>query len=170
MIDVSTSDGTQDGADQQRDEQAVSQFIERFAAILVEAGFPRMAARVFVALLSSESSRLTAAQLAERLQASPAAISGAVRFLVQVDLASRERDPGSRRDYYVVDGDVWYQVIERRMLSMTRWGDHLAAGIAAVGKDTEPGGRLSDMMAFFDFMQEEMPGMMRRWHEQRTEN
>jgi predicted transcriptional regulator len=167
VIEASTSDNAADGTGQ-RDERAVAQFIERFGSVLVEAGFPRMAARVFVALLSSESSRLTAAQLAQRLQASPAAISGAVRFLVQLDLASRQRDPGSRRDYYVVDGDVWYQVIERRMAAMTRWGDYLGSGIAAVGQDTEPGGRLADMVAFFDFLQEEMPGLLRRWHEQRT--
>ncbi|HEX5401014.1 MAG TPA: MarR family transcriptional regulator [Pseudonocardiaceae bacterium] len=170
MIEASTSDSPRQDVDPQRDEQAVAQFVERFGSILVEAGFPRMAARVFVALISSESSRLTAAQLADQLQASPAAISGAVRFLVQVDLASRQRDPGSRRDYYVVDDDVWYQVIDRRMTSMTRWGDHLAAGIAAVGKDTEPGARLADMVAFFEFLQDEMPGVMRRWHEHRTKN
>lgn len=170
MIEASTGDTPQQDADQQRDEQAVAQFVERFGSVLVEAGFPRMAARVFVALISSESSRLTAAQLADQLQASPAAISGAVRFLVQVDLASRQRDPGSRRDYYIVDDDVWYQVIERRMNGMTRWGDQLAVGIAAVGRDTEPGTRLTDMVAFFDFLQDEMPGMMRRWHEQRTEH
>jgi DNA-binding transcriptional regulator GbsR (MarR family) len=149
-----------------RDEQGVSQFVERFAAVLVEAGFSRMAARVFVALLASESGRLTAAELAERLQASPAAISGAVRFLVQVNLISRLREPGSRRDSYLVDDDVWFVVIERRLNAITRWGDQMAAGIEAVGgKDSEAGARLTDMVAFFEFMRDEMPAVMKRWHD-----
>jgi hypothetical protein len=48
---------------------AVPRFVERFAALVSEAGVPRMPARVFVALLTADSGRLTAAQLAERLSA-----------------------------------------------------------------------------------------------------
>jgi DNA-binding transcriptional regulator GbsR (MarR family) len=163
-VEVSVSEPTV------RDDQAVAEFIERFGPVLEEVGFPRMAARVFVALLSSESGRLTAAELADGLKASPAAISGAVRFLVQIDLATRRREPGSRRDYYTVDDDVWYGVIDRRMLAITRWGDYLSEGIEAVGKDTPAGDRLADMVAFFDFLRSEMPSLLQRWHEQRGTN
>ena len=47
-----------------------------------------MPARVFAALLIAPDARLTAAELAERLQVSPAAISGAVRYLVQVRMVA----------------------------------------------------------------------------------
>ena len=57
-----------------------------------------MPARVFAALLATDSGRLTAAELAELLQISPAAVSGAVRYLTQVGMVHREREPGSRRD------------------------------------------------------------------------
>ena len=87
--------------------QAVSRFVERFAMTLEESGVPRMPARVFVTLLATDSGALTAAELAERLQVSPAAILGAVRYLIQVDLITRERDPGSRRDRYQVFDDAW---------------------------------------------------------------
>jgi DNA-binding transcriptional regulator GbsR (MarR family) len=69
--------------DSERDDAAVGRFVERFAAILEDSGVPRMPARVFVGLLATDSGSLTAAELAERLQASPAAISGAVRYLAQ---------------------------------------------------------------------------------------
>lgn len=153
-----------------RDERAVAQFVERFAGVLVDAGMPRMPARVFIALLASEDGRLTAAELAERLQASPAAISGAVRYLIPLDLARREREPGSRRDYYVVDEDIWYQMIERRLAAIAKWGDLLGTGIAAVGDGTSAAGRLSEMVSFFDFMSVESPNMMRRWRELRGKN
>src|SRR5215211_9163882 len=58
-----------------RDEEAVMRFVERFALTFSEAGVPRMAARVFVALLVSDDGRRTAAELAEMLRVSPAAIS-----------------------------------------------------------------------------------------------
>jgi len=60
------------------DQDAVARFIERFAGGLTDAGMPRMPARVFVALLATDSGRLTAAELAERLHSSAGAISGAV--------------------------------------------------------------------------------------------
>ena len=72
-------------------------YIERFAAVLVVAGFPPMPARVFVALLVTDSGHLTAAELAALLQISPAAVSGAVRYLIQLGLVHKERVPGCRR-------------------------------------------------------------------------
>src|SRR5690349_18190 len=82
-------------------------FVEVFANVLFEAGVPRMPARAFAAVLATDSGRLTAAELAEALQASPAAISGAVRYLTQVELLAREREPGSRRDVFVMRDDAW---------------------------------------------------------------
>lgn len=153
----------------QRDDAAVSSFVERFASILVEAGFQRMAARVFVALLASESGRLTAAELAQLLQASPAAISGAVRYLTQLQLASRHREPGSRRDYFQVDDDVWYQVIDIRLKEIARWGDLVGHGVDAVGEHSDAGVRLRRMAAFFSFMREGMPDLLRDWHDRAQE-
>src|SRR3954468_4599737 len=96
-----------------RDPAAVSRFVETFASAFVDAGVPRMPSRVFAAILASDAGRLTAAELSEQLQASPAAISGAVRYLIQVSLIVRERDPGSRRDVYVVGDDGWDEAIVR---------------------------------------------------------
>ena len=45
------------------DREARSRFVERFASVLAESGFPRMPARMFAALLASESGRMTAAEL-----------------------------------------------------------------------------------------------------------
>lgn len=167
MIDESTSGEVQATA---RDEEAVARFVERFGGVLVEAGFPRMAARVFSVLMASEDGRLTAAELAERLQASPAAISGAVRYLVQLDLTSRQREPGTRRDCYVVDEDVWTRVIEHQTAAVAKWGDRVREGIAAVGEDSAAGRRLADTASLFDFIQVETPAVLRRWRERHAKN
>src|SRR6266508_6264921 len=63
-----------DGSDaREGSDVAVSRFVERFAAVMVQSGLPRMPARVFATLLATDTGRLTAAELAERLQVSPAA-------------------------------------------------------------------------------------------------
>jgi DNA-binding transcriptional regulator GbsR (MarR family) len=104
---------------------------------------PRIASRVFVALLATDSGRLTAAELSERLQASPAAISGAVRYLIQINLASREREPGSRRDHYRVHDDVWYEAFASRDQELSRWAASLRDGAEVLGADTPAGARLA---------------------------
>ena len=58
-----------------------------------------MPARVFAALLFCDAGGLTSAELTELRSVSPAAISGAVRYLSQLGFISRDRKPGSRRDW-----------------------------------------------------------------------
>jgi len=147
----------------QRDEQAVRRFVERFAAGLVEAGMPAMPARVFSALLATDSARLTAAELATQLDASPAAISGAVRYLALVGMISRERVPGSRRAVYAVLDDVWYEVSVRQDQAVTRWASAAKEGVEVLAPDTPAGQRMANTLDFLLFLQHEMGEIMHRW-------
>ncbi|WP_093653835.1 GbsR/MarR family transcriptional regulator [Streptomyces wuyuanensis] len=153
--------------DKARDAEAVSRFVERFAAQLVEAGMTRMPARVFAALLSSDSGAMTSAELGEQLQVSPAAVSGAVRYLSQQHMVSREREPGSRRERYRVHSDQWYEALTNRDAILKRWSDSLREGVTSLGAETPAGRRLAETVAFFDFIQDELTAMMERWREHR---
>jgi DNA-binding transcriptional regulator GbsR (MarR family) len=144
-------------------------FIERFASVLTESGFPRMPARVFAALLATDSGRLTAAELAALLRVSPAAISGAVSYLVQVNLASREAEPGSRREHYRVHSDTWYEAIARKDQVLNRCERSLREGIEMVGRDTAAGARIAETLAFFEFIQTELTAMLERWRARKAE-
>ncbi len=150
------------------DDKALAGFVERFAAVLTQSGFPRMPARVFAALLATDSGRLTAAELAKLLRVSPAAISGAVRYLVQVNLASREAEPGSRREHYRVHSEVWYEAIARKDQVLDRCEQSLREGIDVVGRDTPAGARIAETLAFFEFLQRELPALMEKWRAQKA--
>jgi len=141
---------------------------ERFASVLVAAGFPAMPARVFVALLLTDSGRLTAAELARVLQVSPAAVSGAVRYLAQLGLVHKERVPGSRRDYYRMPDDVWSDMFRLRDAVMQRWAALVREGIDLLGPDTPAGERLAGHATFFEFVSREMPEVLKRWDEYRA--
>jgi DNA-binding transcriptional regulator GbsR (MarR family) len=150
------------------DERA-SRFVESFASSFVDAGVPRMPARVFAAILASDAGRMTAAELSELLQVSPAAISGAVRYLAQVDLVVRVREPGSRRDVYAVRDDAWYEAIVRRERLLESWARSVREGIDALGPATRAGVRLSETLEFFEFLQTEMPALLERWRASRPQ-
>lgn len=152
-----------------RDQDAVSRFVERFASVLTEAGIPRMPARVFAALLTADSGRLTAAELAAMLNASPAAVSGGVRYLIQVGMVARESEPGSRRHHYRVPDDVWYEVIRLRDRLMARWTAAMREGIELLGPGTAAGVRMAESARFFEFVSAELPKVTARWREVRAD-
>jgi predicted transcriptional regulator len=148
-----------------RDDVAVYRFIERFSSVLGEAGFPRMPARVFVALLTSDTGLLTAAEIAELLHASPAAVSGGVRYLIQVGLVSSEREPGSRRRRYRMPDNVWHEMIGDRDRMFSRWIRVLQDGIEVLGPATPAGSRMTSTVRYFGFLQAEMHSLLARWRE-----
>jgi len=151
-----------------RDQAAVNRFVERFASVLVEAGIPRMPARVFAALFATDSGRLTAAELSEQLQASPGAVSGGVRYLIGVGMVSREGEPGSRRHHYHVPDNVWDEVISGRDRVMAKWTAVLRDGVETVGAETPAGARLAESVQYFEFVSAELPRVLARWQERKA--
>lgn len=143
-------------------------FVEHFALLLTEAGLPRMPARVFACVLAEDSGQLTAAELADRLGVSPAAISGAVRYLTQVGMLVRGREPGVRVDHFRLHDDVWAEMYTNRLAVLSRWEDALAEGVEVLGKDTPAGRRLEKSREFFEFLQGEVEGIVKRWQKRRA--
>jgi DNA-binding transcriptional regulator GbsR (MarR family) len=142
-------------------------FVEDFALLLTETGVPRMPARVFACVLADDSGGLTAAELAERLRVSPAAISGAVRWLMQMHLLTRAREPGARRDHYRMRDDQWYEAVVFKTAALQRFEDALADGVAQVGPDGPAGRRLRETQEFFAFFREQLPTLLEQWRESR---
>jgi DNA-binding transcriptional regulator GbsR (MarR family) len=149
-----------------RDPAAIRDFIERFTAQLTQAGFPRTPAKIFVALLTSDSSRLTAAELGDLLRASPASVSGGVRYLTQVGLVAAEGEPGSRRQHYRMSPEVWQDIVRLRDRQFTRWAAELRDGVQVLGASSPAGDRMARTVRYFEFISAEMSGLLARWDEQ----
>lgn len=143
-------------------------FVERFALVFTESGVPRMPARVFAYVLADDADRYTAGELAAGLRVSPAAISGAVRYLVQVGLLGREREPGTRSDVYrIYDEDIWSRIYSQRTPLLEHYEAAAADGVKTLGLDRPGGRRLEETRAFFAFLRADMPQLLQRWQEHR---
>jgi hypothetical protein len=142
--------------------------VERLASMFLAAGIPRMPARVFAFVLADDADRYTAAELAQGLQVSPAAISGAVRYLVDQRLLFREREPGTRPDVYRInDDDLWSTIMDARLPLMALWESGLDEAVAELGTARRGGRRLVESREFWVFLRREMESTMRRWKEHR---
>lgn len=143
--------------------------VEQLAGVLADAGMPRMAARVFSYALADDGDHYTAAQLAEALRVSPAAISGAVRYLAGARLLFREREPGSRIDRYRVhDDDVWSAITLARVELLKTWEDAVDEAAQLIGTRHRGGRRLLETKEFFEFSRAETLEMLDRWKQRRV--
>lgn len=139
---------------------------EQLALTLTGLGLQRMTARVLAALLFTEQPTMTMGELAEKLQASAGAISGAMKMLTAVGLAERVPAPASRREHYRLRDDAWAVLFTNQNVTITAMQDAAAAGIAATGHDHPAHRRLTQMRDFYTFLLGEIPALLDRWRGQ----
>jgi DNA-binding transcriptional ArsR family regulator len=139
--------------DHGRDAEAVREYEETFTTLLMQQGLPKMMSRVLTCLYTTDAGSLTASELVQRLQVSPASISKAMTFLERQGLIRRERDE-RRRERYLVDDDVWYQGMIAAARSNTDLAETARRGVSILGPDTPAAARLESIARFVDFVGE----------------
>ncbi|MDG4821465.1 MarR family transcriptional regulator [Asanoa sp. WMMD1127] len=148
----------------ERDEAALRQYVEDMARLYADWGFPRMAARVLMQLMASDTGYLTAKELSDSLEISPAAVSQSVRYLQHLGLVERSAVPGSRRDRYGLPDDAWYMgsIIKGNLFSaIAKLSENGTA--AAGGRATPAGDRIAGMGDFYSFIQSELGSLLERY-------
>lgn len=140
---------------------------EQAAAMLTAAGMARMPARVMMALVGSPDDGYTAAELADRLGVSPAAVSGAVRYLVSMRFIHRLSRPGDRLARYDLTDDSWSGMMTANAPLYARLAVHME-----VIADENAGAPISQTRAretasFLRFLAERMPQLAAEWRAQR---
>lgn len=141
---------------------------EQAAAMLAAAGMPRMPARVMMALVGSPDEGYTAAELADRLGVSAAAVSGAVRYLVAMRLIQRLSRPGDRRDRYDLVDDAWADMISVNSPLYANLATQMDA-IADENADAPLSvDRARDTADFLRYLAERMPRLADEWRAERA--
>jgi DNA-binding transcriptional regulator GbsR (MarR family) len=144
-------------------------YVERFSEILVAGGMQRMSARLFTYVLADDAVSYTAAELAEGMGISLAAVSGAVRDLSMAGLLVKTRRPGTRADVYQLnEEDIWGTIFLSRSPFIERY-----RALAREGARTLPPGpgreRLKQTAEFMDFWLQEVLTVRDRWEAYRRE-
>jgi DNA-binding transcriptional regulator GbsR (MarR family) len=136
-----------------RDAEVVREYEEMFTTLLMQQGLPKMMSRVLTCLYTTDAGSLTASELVQRLQVSPASISKSITFLEGQGLVRRERDEG-RRERYVADDDVFYQSMIASARRTAELADTARQGVSVLGPDTPAAVRLENIARFLDFVGE----------------
>ncbi|MEV6310644.1 helix-turn-helix domain-containing protein [Streptomyces sp. NPDC051840] len=136
-----------------RDPRAVAEYEELYTTVMSGSGLSQMMSRIMVSLLTTDSGSLTAAELVQRLQVSPASVSKSIAFLESQSLVRREREEG-RRERYVIDEDLWYQSMVASARSLLQQVEISRKGVAVLGPGTPAATRLENVARFLDFVAE----------------
>lgn len=115
-------------------EQA-TEFIELMGRHMEEDGLPRIAGRLFGALMIN-AHPCSLDELTDQLQVSKASVSSNARLLVQTGLAERVTQPGDRRDYYQIADEMHVLVLERVVDRLQIMADRLRHGREALSGDS----------------------------------
>ena len=154
----------------QDDQRNLLRAVDRVAGLFIDGGMPRMASRIFAYTLADDGDRYTAADFAEGLRISPAAVSGALRYLVSARLLVKEREPGTRADVYrVYDDDVWSAIMAARLPMLESWERAVADAVRLIGPGHRGGRRLRETQEYFRFTREDLEGSLERWKERRRQ-
>ena len=145
-----------------------AQFVERASSELAAQGFPRMPARVLMALTATDDGKATAEELATRLQASPAAISGAVKYLGVVGFVRNTTIPGTRKHVYSLGDTPWYATSFTRGEVYTQIENAMRAPLEELPRDEAEKRaraitRIEEVADFFAFMRRRLPGLLDEW-------
>jgi DNA-binding transcriptional regulator GbsR (MarR family) len=149
-------------------DRAADDFVVSVGTDLATQGFPRIPAFVIMALTVSESGRMTSAELSEQLRVSPAAISGAVRYLQVLRFVRVVSEPGRRRHVYALGETAWYTGSldssgrYRRLARMIRTGAESLADRPAAQA------RIEELASFFEFLERRMPALLVEWEAERA--
>jgi DNA-binding transcriptional regulator GbsR (MarR family) len=137
------------------------------ATELAHLGFPALPARVIMALTAAEEGRVTADELAAQLSVSPAAVSGAVRYLATLGFIRIGTVPGSRRHVYTLPHRPWYTATLARPGLYRNLIDLLASAAGRMREESSARLRIEEMVDFFRFFELRMPQLLEEWHRER---
>ncbi|APU15411.1 MULTISPECIES: GbsR/MarR family transcriptional regulator [Actinoalloteichus] len=157
-----------DRGNEELPDEAARRHADRLAGLLDAAGFPRMPARTLMALLTSPSGELTAEQISKTLDVSPAAVSGAIRYLQSTHLVHTGSLRGTRRRVYSLAPN-WYTATLTRSSMYGELRELARASPPSLRPDTAAGQRVEEMADFYAFLNRKFPELLTEWNELRAQ-
>jgi len=139
-------------------------FIAEMGRVLESFGLPHMVGRVFSVLLIADPPEKTAQELADELQASRGAISGAIKMLELMQMVDRKRKPADRKDYFSVRPNAWSAAFMNEIMGISLLRKLAEKGLRILNSDNSKVTRgLRDMRDMTAFAEAEFPALWEKW-------
>jgi DNA-binding transcriptional regulator GbsR (MarR family) len=147
---------------------AQSRFIEEMGQFLGGYGMTPMAGRMWGWLLLCDPPEQTASEIAEALQASRGAVSGAARILTTAGFIRRTTRRGDRREYFSSPPEALDSMLSNAGVIYRRLREIAEHGLAAAGESPGAEARLREFRDVVAFIETELPRLIARFLDDRT--
>lgn len=144
-------------------------YVDEIAAFFAREGMPLISGRVIGWLMISDPPEQTAAQLADVLQVSRSSISSATRMLTPSGLVEGVRRRGERVEFFRIAADGWSRMLARRYAHTGAFRELGERGLTVLeDAPAERRERLQRVTELYRFLETELPALLERWENQRT--
>jgi WD40 repeat protein len=148
-------------------EERAARFADEFARLAAGDGVPRAWAWSLAYVLAGDAGTHTAAELAARVQVSPAEARQVLDFWVRTGLLSRTARPG-QDDLYLVTMLMWSAVVGAGEPVLQRYEAFLADHVAGLGEG-QGRRRAQEALEYCRFLRDEMQALPERWEQHQRE-
>ena len=146
-----------------------SEFVEEMGQFLASLGMTPMAGRMWGWLLICEPAEQTAAEIAEALHASRAAISGTARLLANAGLVRRTTRRGDRREYFSAPAEALDSMLANAASIYRQMRRIAERGLAATAdRRPEARARLQEFHDVMAFVEHEVPRVIGQFLDERN--
>lgn len=139
-------------------------YIEDVGLFYEKYGLPKMAGRILGYLISSESDNNSFDDLKEVLKASKGSISGNVKLLLNQNMIEKHMLTGDRKSYYKIALNSLQNIMEAKVKSVSAFKLIFERGIEInSNKQSENYKALTDILKYYEFLEEEIPLLKVKW-------
>ena len=150
---------------------AQRELVEEFGLLYERMGSTRMGGRVSGYLMMCDPPVQSLTGIAEALGVSKAAVSGAVRGLLQFGVVERVSEPGRRGDSYrALPGQMDTMLGLDHVRTLHTLLDRGLASVADKDQTHSNYALMRDLREFSAFLEAELPGVLERWVRRSTES
>lgn len=147
------------------------QFAEEFGIYFEKQQMPRMSGRILGWLLVCTPPHQAAEELMTALSASRGTVSTMTRLLINLGFIEKIGIPGERKDFFRLRPNVWETLLAGRIIETQRLRKLAETGLAAMENETETDReRLEEMRLLYEYMEQEMPRLVREFRETLNKN
>jgi len=157
--------------DQRKRAEEQRRLVEEFGLLYEQMGGTRMAGRVSGYLLTSDPPIQSLTQIAGALGVSKAAVSGAVRVLLQFGVVELVGEPGQRGDFYrALPGQMDSMLRLDHVRTLHALLDRALASVADEDQTHSNYALMHDLRNFSVFLETEIPGVIARWQRHKADS
>ncbi len=148
-------------------EKKKQELVEKTGVLLEQFGFQRMTGRIMGYLILAEPPYKTFDDIREYLQASKSSVSTSLQLLVMQGLVTYFTLPGDRKRYFKFNAETFLELFKRDMTRMVS-ARGMIEEFVSLRSNEQPAfnNALLRIAKFYEFMEREMPALIKKWEEE----